>query len=231
MPRDVARNAPPITHADLMEPVAYRRPFTAKGWLFEMKFDGLRVLARRRNGLLELISAHGRSLGAQFPEVMARLGEIPGAWHLDAELVVPDARGLADWDRARRRALLRHSVSIAAAAASHPAALIVFDILTHGREDVRDRSTNERKERLADVVVPVPGLQIARTIETEGERAFERACSLGTEGVVAKKIDAPYQPGKRPTWRLIRNPGYVRQSAASDGIAPASPRPAPTPAF
>ena len=205
-----------------MEPVAYRRPFTAEGWLFEMKFDGLRVLIRRRNGLLELISAHGRSLGVQFPEVMAPLGEIPGAWHLDAELVVPDARGLADWDRARRRSLLRHSVSIAGAASSHPAALIVFDILTHGREDLRDHSTNERKERLAEVVVPVPVIQLARTIETEGERAFERACSLGTEGVVAKKIDAPYQPGKRPTWRLIRNPGYVRQSVASD--ATESPR-------
>jgi len=224
MPRDVARNAPAITHADLMEPVAYRRPFSAEGWLFEVKFDGMRVLIRHRGGLLELISANGRSLGAQFPEVMARLGEIPGAWHLDAELVVPDARGLSDWDRARRRSLLRHSVSIAAAACGHPAALIVFDILTHGGEDLRDHSTNERKERLADVVVPVPGLQLARTIETEGEHAFERACSLGTEGVVAKRIDAPYQPGKRPTWRLIRNPAYRRDSGTSEGIAPTPSR-------
>ena len=202
-----------------MEPVSYRRPFTAEGWLFEMKFDGLRVLVRRRNGLLEIISANGRSLGVQFPEVMARLGEIPGAWHLDAELVVPEARGLADWDRVRNRSLLRQSVSIAAAAQGQPAVLVVFDILTHGREDLRDRSTDKRKERLADVVLPVPGIQLARVMEAQGDVAFERACTLGMEGIVAKKIDAPYRPGRRPTWRLIRNPAYSRQTATSEVLA------------
>jgi bifunctional non-homologous end joining protein LigD len=201
-----------LGHEDLMEPVLYPRAFTAPGWIFEMKVDGFRALARSRGGKVSLISRTGRELGAQFPEVISALASIPGNWHLDAELVVPDGRGHPDWERLRRRSVMRRPVSIDAAARAEPAALCVSDMLTLGRSDLRDLSTEERKARLARAIPPTPGIQIVSVIEVHGEAAFAKACELDLEGVVAKRSDAPYQPGKRPTWRKIRNQRYSRQA-------------------
>ena len=86
-----------------MQPTLHARPFTAAGWRFEMKLDGFRALARRRGAEVELLSRTGRSIGAQFPEILAQLKRIPGAWAIDAELVVPDERGHPSFEHVRRR--------------------------------------------------------------------------------------------------------------------------------
>src|SRR5262249_27752266 len=134
-----------IDHEDLMEPVLHPRPFTAPGWIFELKVDGFRALARRRGTRIELLSRRGREMGDQFPEILGAVRRIDGDWHLDGELVVPDAHGLPAWERVRRRAVMRLASSINAAARAEPAALCVFDLLTHGDEDLRGLSTVERK--------------------------------------------------------------------------------------
>ena len=118
-----------VGHFDLMHPMAHARPFTAAGWMFEMKLDGFRALARRWNGAVELLSRNGRQMNNQFPEVIAALERIPGTWAIDAELVVPDERGHPSFEHVRRRALMRQPHSIAVAAGRHPAALCVFDVL------------------------------------------------------------------------------------------------------
>jgi len=203
-----------IGHEDLMEPVLYRSPFTAPGWIFELKVDGFRALARRRGAQIELLSRRGREMGEQFPEIVAALRRIEGDWHFDAELVVPDQNGLPAWERLRRRAVMRRQWSINTAASAEPAALCVFDILAHGDEDLRSLSTLARKARLQEAIESAPpGIQLLTWLEAHGEVAFAKACELDLEGVVAKRIDAPYQAGKRPAWRKIKNPEYSRQEA------------------
>ncbi|TMG95246.1 MAG: DNA ligase, partial [Betaproteobacteria bacterium] len=105
-----------------MHPTLHAAPFTAGGWLFEMKLDGFRALARRRDADVELLSRTGRSMGNEFPEIVAALERIPGAWALDAELVVPDERGHPSFERTRRRGVVRRRHSIITAAAETPAA-------------------------------------------------------------------------------------------------------------
>jgi len=79
-------------------------------------------------------------------------------------------------------------------------------------------STGERRARLAKAIPPTtPGIQIVPAIEVRGEAAFAEACELNLEGVVAKRSYAPYQPGKRPTWRKIRNLRYSRPDALERG--------------
>ena len=199
-----------LGHEDLMEPVLYPRVFTGPGWIFEMQVDGYRALARSVGGQVSLISHTGREMGTQFPEIIWALASIPGSWHLDAELVVPNERGQPDWERLRRRSVTRRELAIAAAARAEPATLCVFDILTLGRTDLRDLSTEQRKARLAKAIPPTPGVRIISSLDARGDAAFAKACGLGLEGVVAKRSDAPYQAGKRPTWRKIKNPSYSR---------------------
>ena len=194
-----------------MEPVLWERPFTSHSWLFEMERDGVRVIARKEGDGVELISHNGRSLTSEFPEVVAALATVRGDWHLDAELVVHDERGHPAWGRLRRRAVMRRQISVDAAARVDPATLCVFDILTLGRTDLRHLSTKQRRARLAKVFPPTPGVQIVSALDALGDVAFAKACELNLEGVVAKRIDAPYQSGKRTTWRKIRNPHYSRQ--------------------
>ena len=85
-----------------MHPTLHTAPFTAAGWLFEMKLDRFRALARRRGADVRLLSRTGRLMGNQFPDIVAALDRIPAAWVLDAELVVPDARGHPSFERMRR---------------------------------------------------------------------------------------------------------------------------------
>jgi hypothetical protein len=117
VPLDTRFNELPIkvSHLDLMHPSQHTMPFTAAGWLFEMKLDGFRALARKQAGQAELSSRTGRSLASEFPEIVAALQRIPGEWQLDAELVVPDDRGYPSFERLRRRAVMRQAHSIAAA--------------------------------------------------------------------------------------------------------------------
>ena len=98
---------PSLTHLDLMHPTLYAKPFSAPGWLFELKVDGFRALARKQEGQVELRSRNGRSLAPAFPEIINALARIPGDWTLDAELVVPDKRGHPSFGRLQRRALMR----------------------------------------------------------------------------------------------------------------------------
>jgi bifunctional non-homologous end joining protein LigD len=120
--------APEHSHLDLCLASVHRTPFDAEGWLFELKADGFRALARHVAGNADVISRRGRSLADRFPEIVEALALLPELV-LDAELVVPDERGHPSFDRVRNRALRRNSRQIQAARAEHAACLCVFDVL------------------------------------------------------------------------------------------------------
>src|SRR5437764_10279019 len=127
---------PPIAASDLCHPTLGRAPFTAEGWLFELKHDGYRALVIKSGARVELLSRWGRSMSHAFPEIVAAVATLPGDAVLDAELVVPDAAGRSDFAELRRRALLQRPRMIAHAAAATPAALVVFDVLHAGVDDM-----------------------------------------------------------------------------------------------
>jgi bifunctional non-homologous end joining protein LigD len=85
-----------ITPADLCHPAIARAPFTREGWIFELKHDGFRALARKDRTGVQLRSRSGRSMATAFPEVVAALARLPVDAVLDAELVVPTADGRSD---------------------------------------------------------------------------------------------------------------------------------------
>lgn len=200
-----------MSPADLCHPILVRKPFSAEGWLFELKHDGFRAFVRTQP--LEVLTRKGNSLALAFPEVANVVQGLSLDAVRDAELVVPDARGHSDFDELRRRFVMKRRTYIAAAAALRPAALIVFDVLEANGVDMRPLPLLARKTWVGANLVPRPGLQVAQSVETAGEALFALAVDQDFEGVVGKKMDAPYLAGAQRTWLKIKNRGYSRPAA------------------
>ena len=206
-----ATRATDIGSEDLMHATVHRRPFTAAGWAFETKLDGLRALARRADGRVELLSRRGRSLAGVFPEVVKVLERVPGDWVLDGEIVLPDMRGHPDWDAFRRRAAIKLRATIETGEREKPACLCLFDVLFKDGVDLRSLPLSERQVWLSALAVPRPGLQIVSSLESRGHALFDQAVAMDMEGIVAKRLDSPYRAGRQETWLNIKDPTYSRR--------------------
>jgi ATP-dependent DNA ligase len=102
---------------------------------------------------------------------------------------------------------------IAKAARRSPAVFVTFDILEAGGEDVRDSPLSERRRLLREHVEPTPGLQIIEHVETHGDALFRAIVEHDQEGIVAKRVDAPYRSNRQSTWIKIKNRDYSRRGA------------------
>jgi hypothetical protein len=143
-----ARRVWPIGADDLCHPILSHVPFTRDGWLFELKHDGFRALARTGRSGVQLLSRSSRSMAEPFPEVVAALEHLPYGLVLDGELVVATTDGRSDFEELRRRNLLQRQRMIREAAVASPAVLIVFDLLEADGEDLRAWPLLERRRAL-----------------------------------------------------------------------------------
>lgn len=203
-----------LTAADLCHPVSARYPFTRSGWLFELKHDGFRCFARSAEKWeqIELRTRSGRSIRHAFPEIAGAVRRLPDGVY-DGELVVPDRHGRSDFEELRRRALLTREISITDAMNRRPAVLVLFDVLELNGGDVRNLPLRERKEWLGNSVEHMNFIQVIESLETDGETLFAAAVDQDQEGIVAKRLDAPYRAGRQESWVKIKNKAYSRQAA------------------
>jgi bifunctional non-homologous end joining protein LigD len=187
----------------LAEPEA--QAFSRPGWLFEIKYDGYRLLAGAAHGEAVLRSRNGHDLTAAFPELARALRALPYRGVVfDGEVVVHDVSGLPSFQRLQQRARLTRAPDVRRAAVERPAALYVFDLLGFEGWDLRDLPLLERKA-LARELLPAAGpLRYADHVEETGEAFYAHAVDLGLEGIVAKRADAPYRPGRSSHWLKVR---------------------------
>jgi bifunctional non-homologous end joining protein LigD len=162
-------------------------------WAYEIKWDGYRTLAFVEPGRLRLQSSSGRDVTAQYPELSElATGVHSGTAILDGELVVPGADGVP-----RFELIQRHTT---------PAVLYVFDVLRIDDHDTISLGYLNRRRLLAELVEPgahwlVPGHRVGG-----GTELLEATQAQELEGVMAKRLDSPYQPGTRtPNWRKVKN--------------------------
>jgi ATP-dependent DNA ligase len=176
----------------------------AGGFLFEPKWDGFRAIVFRGVGDVYIQSRDLRPLDRYFPELCAALAAaLPPRCVLDGEIVIATARGL-DFDLLQLR-LHPAASRVAKLAAETPSAFVAFDVLAADGEDVRGRPQHERRailERLlAGVAPPIHVTPVTQDHATAVEwlARFEGA---GLDGVIAKPVDAAYQPGKRAMLKI-----------------------------
>src|SRR5213594_1882935 len=181
------------------------RPFTKPGWLFELKLDGYRVRAARHGGEAQLITRNGHDIAETFPEIARALAALPyDDVILDGELVVPDDAGRPSFQRLQNRARVSRALDVRRAAVETPALLYAFDLLAFAGYDLRPLPLERRKAVLEPIVPAVGPIKYLEHFATDGEALYAQVVTLGLEGIVAKKADAPYRAGRSPNWLKIR---------------------------
>ena len=175
---------------------------TGPGWLFELKWDGVRVLALRLGGRVELWSRRKRRVTRQYPEIAAAVATLAGGdVALDGEIVALDEAGRPSFERLQRRMHLERDVERVAAAV--PATAYFYDCLVHSGRDVRGLRLVERKELLR-ALIPAPGaIRYAEHVD-DGPGFLAAVRAAGLEGVIAKRADGPYRAGRHAEWRKIK---------------------------
>jgi bifunctional non-homologous end joining protein LigD len=200
-------------------------PFSADGWLFEIKYDGFRVLAGRDGGRPRVRYRSGADGTGAFPEIVAALAALPGVDHvLDGEVVVLDAAGRPSFQRMQQRFQSR-GADAARLSAAHPATLFAFDLIASRGRDLRARPLLERKAALRRLFEDGPALRYVDHVAGAGEALFEEARRLGLEGVVGKRAASPYVAGRSREWRKVRADrigefivvGYTRTALGEEG--------------
>jgi bifunctional non-homologous end joining protein LigD len=188
----------------LMLAEARDRPFSAPGWLFELKLDGYRALAARE-GTPRLLSRNGNDLSACFPEVVQALQALPfERLIIDGELVTLDDGGRPNFQRLQQRAQLRRSLDIRHAMVDSPVTFYAFDLLAFDNFDLRSLPLANRKALLKRVVPSAGVMRYLDHFEDEGEILYQQVQKLGLEGIVAKRADSPYKAGRSAIWVKIR---------------------------
>ena len=180
-------------------------PIDDPGWIFEPKFDGLRVLCRFDGHELTLLSRNQRSQDFQFPDVVAALRPcLTRPVILDGEVVCFDDQGRTSFRALQQRFHLKDPGEVRARAEKHPAFLQLFDILYFDRYDVTDLPLEERKELLGDAVRWSDRVRFTVFQRGDGKALWRDACRRGEEGIVAKRLDSLYVAGRGEAWAKIK---------------------------
>jgi bifunctional non-homologous end joining protein LigD len=178
-----------------------RRDF-GDGWLLERKLDGERCAARLGAGGVRLESRTGRDLTDTYPEVRAAVAaQRADSLLLDGEVVAYDG-DQTSFSRLQQR--LGVTSPPPALLATHPVVYCVFDLLEVDGEDVRGLPLVERRDRLVRSIRPDGALQLTEAWQDDSERRFAEACRAGWEGLIAKRADAPYSPGRSRDWLKLK---------------------------
>jgi bifunctional non-homologous end joining protein LigD len=170
-------------------------------WSFEVKWDGVRALGLVRGGVLRLRSRSGRELGAAFPELQAPAGLARRDVLVDGELVALDpASGRPDIERIRAR-LGRSGAGAALGARTSPAVYVVFDLLWCSGHSLLDKPYAQRRKALERLGLSGGSLQVTPAFPAAGAALYDATSRHELEGVVAKRLDSSYRPGRRcATW-------------------------------
>jgi bifunctional non-homologous end joining protein LigD len=182
------------------------RPFRRKGWLFELKYDGVRVLAEKQGERVRLFARTGAERTAWYREVATALRHLPVSDALlDGEIVAPDATGRSSFERIQRRFAPSDAEALAEARREIPVVLYAFDLLAVAGHDLRALPLLRRKQLLARLAPRLGFVRFADHVEEDGLALYEAARAHGLEGVVAKRADSRYEAGQRTkSWLKLK---------------------------
>ena len=203
--------APPL--APMLSSAADALP-GGEGWQFEPKWDGFRTLVFRDGDEILLQSRDEKPMNRYFPELIAPLtATLPERCVVDGEIVIVGVGGL-DFETLLLR-IHPAASRVKLLSAQAPASFVAWDLLALGDDDLRNAPLALRRERLEQVLAgATPPVHLSpatrdRALAADWFRRFEGA---GLDGVMAKRLDAPYRAGER-TMIKVRRP---RGSLASD---------------
>jgi bifunctional non-homologous end joining protein LigD len=169
--------------------------FDDNEWIFEIKWDGYRAIAEVNKKDVRFYSRNGISFKNAYLPVYEDLKKIKDEMILDGEVVVLDKNGRSDFQR------LQHYATTGEGNLCY----YVFDILSFKKKNICDWPLLERKKLLQKILKQTSVIKYADHISGNGNRFFKTAQEKGLEGIMAKKVDSAYLPGKRTSeWLKIK---------------------------
>jgi bifunctional non-homologous end joining protein LigD len=196
IPLEPVRAALPDTLSPPLATLVDAPPTDPQNWLFELKFDGYRLLARIEHGKVRLFTRQGNDWTAKLPALAAAVGRLPlkSGW-LDGEILVLDANGAPDFQA------LQNAFS---GAATQQVVYFVFDLPFADGEDLRACPLEARRARLAPLLPSHGPVRFSAAFEAAPQDLVDSACRIGFEGVIGKRRDAAYAASRTRDWVKLK---------------------------
>ncbi len=199
-------------------------PREGSGWGVEVKWDGIRAIAYCRPGRVELQTRNLNDVSAQYPEVK-RIARALGSHDavLDGEIVAFDESGRPSFERLQQRMHLSDDNVVRRRMRTHPVVYVVFDLLYLGGEDLMGEPYERRRELLEGLSLAGESWQTPGHSVGHARELLAASKEQGLEGVMLKRLDSAYCPGKRTgTWLKVKN--VSRQELVVGGWTPGEGR-------
>jgi bifunctional non-homologous end joining protein LigD len=174
---------------------AHRVP-SGPGCVHEIKHDGYRLQVRRDGDAVRLFTRRGFDWSKRYPAIAVTATLLrASSFTLDGEAVVCGPDGVAIFDALHRRGTVSEAM------------LYAFDLLELDGEDLRGLPLSDRKKRLARLLGGRRlGIVLSDHTDEDGTTIFRQACVMGLEGIVSKRLTAPYRSGQSRDWIKVKNP-------------------------
>jgi DNA ligase D-like protein (predicted ligase)/DNA ligase D-like protein (predicted polymerase)/DNA ligase D-like protein (predicted 3'-phosphoesterase) len=193
---------------DPIEPMLARaadKPPDSEDYVYEVKWDGIRAMVALDEGEMGIHGRNGMDLTKQFPELLIPEKAFRATSALfDGEIVCLDADGKPNFGNVIHRMQQKTEGAIERAKARHPAVCYVFDCLYLDGRAIVNEPLTRRREWLEDAIRKDPAYRVSENVE-DGTALFEAVKEMGLEGIMAKKRDSTYVPGRRSeSWLKIK---------------------------
>jgi bifunctional non-homologous end joining protein LigD len=181
-------------------------PPSGRGWAFELKWDGIRALARVQAGSLRLTTRNGNDVTRRYPELAPLAPSVGRDAVLDGEIVAFDGRGRPSFELLQARMHVEDDRAIARLATEIPVTYLVFDLLELDGGSLLDLPYADRRARLAALALDGPHWRVPPYEEESCDTMLAVSREHDLEGIVAKRLDSRYEPGRRSrAWQKVKH--------------------------
>ncbi len=207
----IKHGTPPRDHpldakVEPMLAITADEPFDSPDFAFEPKWDGVRTIAFVDGGVVRLQTRNLLDCTTQYPEAHGVSEALTGAYQaiLDGEIVALNERGAPSFQKLQPRMHVRDEATVRKLRKSTPVVYEVFDILWVDGQDVTKRPLRERQKLLDEVLTPMGAIRRSEQFIGTGTLLFKAVQEQGLEGIVAKRLDAPYATSRSAAWVKIK---------------------------
>jgi bifunctional non-homologous end joining protein LigD len=172
------------------------KPPAGPDWVHEIKHDGYRLQVRREGDKVRLFTRRGYDWSGQYPAIIVTAMQLRAtSFTLDGEACFCGPDGAAIFDGLHRHGTVSDAM------------LYAFDLLELDGQDLQGLALGDRKKRLVRLVGRrTLGIVVSTHTADDGATIYRQACALGLEGIVSKRLSAPYRSGPSRDWIKVKNP-------------------------
>jgi bifunctional non-homologous end joining protein LigD len=206
-PQDPDRKPMPERIEPMMAKLVAKPPVPDEAWGFEFKWDGIRAEAYVEGGTVRLVSRTGELVTARYPEVHA-MGRALGSREvvLDGEIVALDEKGRPSFEEIQQRMGLTSETEIRRKMKEVPVTYMIFDVMWQDGHSLLKDPYAARRKALERLNLNGASWQTPPFEKGGGPTMLEASRKAGLEGIMGKKLDSPYEPGRRSgVWVKVKN--------------------------